>query len=107
MSHNNRRVYVTDALNYVGRMSVDINAVAALLDLNPELVAGALAEEADTYFTEPLENHLLNIAADELTILRGHDELLINFNKITSAGSIDDKLPYDSAVGWGEERTPT
>ncbi len=96
MNDNNRRVYVSDALNYVSDMSSHINTVAALLELSPEMVAGALAEEADTVFTLTGLDKTLNEVQDNYVPTLPHSLLEIDYTYITNAGLIDDKGNFDS-----------
>jgi hypothetical protein len=51
MSEILRSIYVADALTYASRMQVDIRNIAGseLIGLTPGLIAGAFAEEANSY----------------------------------------------------------
>jgi hypothetical protein len=98
MSENNLRSYVPSAFAYAGAMASDIAAIAGMLNLTPELIAGALAEEADTYFTEDGIKHALDVKQDEETTKISHVELEKDYLEILSLGIINDKTLFNTLL---------
>lgn len=91
MGMNNRRIYQSEAFNYITGMASDIDSIAGMLGLTPEIIAGALAEEADSYYSLPVYKRVANDLLDYFAVQQSHDVLKEDYTAVMDAGIIDDK----------------
>lgn len=91
MSDTARRIYAQEAYDYIDGMSDEIKLIAGILGINSGLVAGALVEEADSYYTEILPKYLLNLSLDDRAKSQSDEVLRADYLEVVRLGIIDEK----------------
>ena len=91
MSNTQNYSYVQDAFEYVEGMGVSINFAADFFGLSPGVVAGALVEEADAYYTQPSYRAPLDRYLDYEVVKATDQELRDSYIYVVEQGIIDEK----------------
>ncbi|HFB66295.1 MAG TPA: hypothetical protein ENJ60_12225 [Aeromonadales bacterium] len=84
---NNRKTYNTEAFDFALKMKDAYSLLSSFFDLSIGLISGALAEEADSFFT----NRFLERLLDNNVISDTDKKLREDYAEVISQGIIDDK----------------
>jgi RTX calcium-binding nonapeptide repeat (4 copies) len=100
MSEVKRRIYVPKAIAYGAdpKLKDHIRKVAKKLELSETVIAGALAEEADSYYTANAGYHEADMFLDKLTKRNTHDELAADYAEVIRDGIIDNKTKQNDIL---------
>ena len=94
MSNSDRLVYVNAAFKYAKDMKSEIENVALVIGVSEGVIAGALAEEADTVLTLSPIDKVIDSTLNSWVLDDTHEKLKSNYDEVIAEGIIDDKTGF-------------
>ncbi|NKI93735.1 calcium-binding protein [Rhizobacter sp. SG703] len=95
-----RRFYSLQSLGFAGKQTIGILQASLSLGVSPEAIAGALAEEAFSYFEYPLGSmdYIRDRFLDERALEQSDADLRSSYADAVAAGIIDEKTAFNTVL---------
>lgn len=105
----NRRIYCGESFDYIQKMSGKLDSLgnptkvnyidecSKFFGVSASAIAGALIEEADSYYTG---GGLLDAQLDVQTMIQTHEVLEEHYNDVINQNMIDDKTPVNTFMNY-------